>query len=605
MPKEQNQSFKQVVKNNWFLFRICFQAAPLYLCAYIFEAIRNQICIFLEHTYGIGYVLEAAENKYPFADVAKFLIFLFAITVASMISSSILWARWEPKGKAHILKQFKMKLYERAAIMDLDCYDNPEYYNEFVLSIAEAENQVNRMLTLIVQLFGGVTTLVSTGIFFLVKDKTSVIFVSISFVGSVLLSKKLNQINYNLRLSRNPLERKASYINRIFYLSDYAKEHRLNPEISDDLVHMFEDTTKEIERVYRQNALKRFLICFGRSYICNDFIPNILFMLYLVYKAAVLHSIPYATVIILYNSSGRLKRGLRIFTEVYPYACENSLYIKKIRKFLSDNPKIVSLKHRHLPKEPKAIELKNVSFAYNEISGNVIEHMDLVIHPYEKIALVGYNGAGKTTLTKLLMRLYDPTEGEILYDGINIKEYDLKEYRSHIGAVFQDYIMFGATLKENVGLDEAQYIDSEKAKVALVESGFGERINSLAEGMNTNITTEFSESGVNLSGGESQKVAVARVFYQDSDFMILDEPSSALDPIAEYQLNHSMMIAANQKTVIFISHRLSTTRLANRIIMLEQGKVIEAGTHEELLQKREKYYEMWKAQAGQYISVDA
>lgn len=598
------QTVKRVISNNWFLFKICVTSAPLYVIAFIIEAIRNEFCIFIEHTYGIGYVLEAAEFGYPFYKVARFLILLFLFLVLSMFVNGFLWQKWRTKGTAVILKNLKMQLYEKARQMDLECYDNPDYYNEFVLSIAEAENQVERLMNFLTRLFGGITVFVTTSIYFLLKDCASVLFVLVSFVSTFIVTQILNQLNYKIRLERNPMERKLSYVSRVFYLNDYAKEHRLNPEISNKLYENFESTTEDIKGVYRKNAKKRFWLDFLKNYVCNDFIQNVIYMLYLIYKAAVLHAIPYSTVVILFNSSGRLKRGLRVFTEIYPYASENSLYVEKIRKFLSDEPKIVSTKHRKMPKEPKTFELRNVSFAYNKDSGNVINKLNLIIHPYDKIALVGYNGAGKTTLTKLLMRLYDPTEGEILYDGINIKEYELEDYRERIGAVFQDYVMFGAKLKENVALDIEEQIDESRVTEALIKSGFDERIHTLAKGIDAEITTEFAEDGVNLSGGESQKVAVARVFYNEADFMILDEPSSALDPIAEYQLNHSMMMAANHKTVIFISHRLSTTRLADRIIMLENGQVIESGTHEELLQGKGKYYEMWRAQAGQYITVE-
>ena len=601
--KKEKQSAKRVISNNWFLFKICIKAAPLYVITFIFEAIRNQFCIFVEHTYGIGYVLEAAEFNYPFWKVARFLIILFAVLVSSMIFNTFMWQRWKPKGTARILQKLKLELYGKAKEMDLECYDNPKYYNEFVLTIAEAENQVDRMMNFLDRFFGGITTFITTSAFFLLKDGPSIFFVLVSFVSTFIVSQILNQINFKLRLERNPHERKLSYVSRVFYLNDYAKEHRLNPEVSNKLFDGFEASTKEITDIYKKNAKKRFGLSFLRDYICNDFIQNVIYMLYLVYKAAVLRTIPYSTAVILFNSSGRLKRGLRVFTEIYPYASENSLYVEKIRTFLKDEPKIMSTKHRKMPKKPKTFELRNVSFAYSKESGNVITNLNLTIRPYDKIALVGYNGAGKTTLTKLLMRLYDPTEGDIFYDGINIKEYDIQEYRERIGAVFQDYELFGATLTENVGLDVAERIDEKRVKDALAQSGFEERLKTLTKGLKTDITTEFAEDGVNLSGGESQKVAVARVFYNDADFMILDEPSSALDPIAEYQLNHAMMVAANHKTVIFISHRLSTTRLADRIIMLENGKIIEQGTHEDLLIKRGKYYDMWLAQAGQYINV--
>lgn len=218
-----------------------------------------------------------------------------------------------------------------------------------------------------------------------------------------------------------------------------------------------------------------------------------------------------------------------------------------------------------------------------------------------KIAIVGYNGAGKTTLIKLIMRLYDPNEGEILLNGVNIKEYDVEEYRRKIGTVFQDFKIFAATVKENVLLDFADTGSDEAVISSLEKSGFSDRLSTLSDGLSTDLTTEFEEKGVNLSGGEAQKLAVARVFYKNANLIILDEPSSALDPLAEYNLNRSMLHAAEHKSVVLISHRLSTTRLADRIYMLEQGRIIEESTHAQLLAQGGKYAQMWRVQAGQYM----
>ncbi|MCR5120461.1 MAG: ABC transporter ATP-binding protein/permease, partial [Lachnospiraceae bacterium] len=340
-----------------------------------------------------------------------------------------------------------------------------------------------------------------------------------------------------------------------------------------------------------------------RRYVCNSFFADVLFIGYLVYQAAVLHSISYSTVAILYGSFGRLKNSMRVFSETYPFACETSLYVSKIREFLNYEPKIVSKENLIPSNNAKEIELDKVSFAYGKNKDMLIKDMDLHIKAGEKIALVGYNGAGKTTLVKLLMRLYDTKGGVIRADGRDIKEYDSKKYRDTIGTVFQDFQIFAGTVKENVVLDVADGIGDDGIRKALSESGLMERIDRFDKGLDTELTTEFSEEGVNLSGGESQKLAISRVFYKDAGLMILDEPSSALDPIAEYQLNHAMIEATGDKTVIFISHRLSTTRIADRIIMLEKGSIVEQGTHEELLSKNGKYAQMWKVQAGAYIAV--
>lgn len=173
-----------------------------------------------------------------------------------------------------------------------------------------------------------------------------------------------------------------------------------------------------------------------------------------------------------------------------------------------------------------------------------------------KIAIVGYNGAGKTTLIKLIMRLYDPNEGEILLNGVNIKEYDVEEYRRKIGTVFQDFKIFAATVKENVLLDFADTGSDEAVISSLEKSGFSDRLSTLSDSLSTDLTTEFEEKGVNLSGGEAQKLAVARVFYKNANLIILDEPSSALDPLAEYHLNRSMLHAAEHKSVVLISHQI-------------------------------------------------
>ena len=202
------------------------------------------------------------------------------------------------------------------------------------------------------------------------------------------------------------------------------------------------------------------------------------------------------------------------------------------------------------------------------------------------------------------MRLYDPSSGTIKYHDQDVKVYKPSDYHKKIGVVFQDFQMFGASLAENVVMDDLtkDQLEHEDPKIrqALKEAGFGAKLAKLPDGLFTQVTTEFDKKGVDFSGGESQKVAISRAFYKNADILIMDEPSSALDPIAEYELNKAMETAAKGKTVFYISHRLSTTRDADRIIMLEEGQIIEEGTHKQLLAKNGKYAEMWNAQAGKY-----
>ncbi|WP_024831730.1 ABC transporter ATP-binding protein [Ruminiclostridium josui] len=600
---KKKQPFKQVWDNNLFILKICFSASPLYILAFILDILRNQILIFLEHTYGIGYVLESVEFGRPFYKVAVFIAILFILIALGMVYGAFVNQLISKKALPKMKQKFKFMLYEKAQELDLECYDNPEYYNEFVLAVSEADNQVDRLMEFLNKIFTGLTVFATVGTYFLIKDWFSVIFVLTSFILSFMLMQIFNKINFKIRLQKNPEERKRAYVNRVFYLNDYAKELRLNPDVSGKLLDKFKEANKTIYNIDKKNAKKKFVISFFRDYVSNDFISDVLYITYLVYKATVLHTISYSSVVILFNSFNNLKQSLRTITEIYPYASETSLYIDKIRNFLDYEPKIVSHKKLDVPKSPKTFNINNVSFAYKEGEKRIINNINMTIKPYEKIALVGYNGAGKTTLIKLLMRLYDVQEGTISLDGINIKEYDVTRYHDYVGTVFQDYMIYAATVKENVLMDNAHGIPETPVMTALEQSGFAQRLQKFKLGLDTPLTAEFEEDGVNLSGGEAQKIAISRAFYKDSSLIILDEPSSALDPIAEYQLNQSMLEAAANKTVVFISHRLSTTRLADKIFMLENGRIIEEGSHDELLQLNGKYAEMWRVQAGQYIQV--
>lgn len=597
----KKESLRKVVADNWFLFRLCFKADPACMILLIVEHIRNEIVVFMEFTFGLNYVLECAEFGRPFKDAAIFLASLLAFVVLGLLFNAYLYQKIQMKSQPKIKQALKEMMFKKAKEIDLECYDDPEFYNDYVLSVSEAENQVDRMFGVLWSLFTGITSVALSGAFFIGNDPVSFIFVAVSFAASLWSGKALNKLNFKIRNEKNPYERKLGYVNRVFYLNDYAKEVRINTEVSELLLEDFDDTNDRSLEFDEKNARKRFGLQFSKDYLCNDFLIDVIYMIYLVYSAAVLHRISYSNVAVMRGTANRMKNNMRRFSDTYPKMQEISLYVEKMQSFLSIEPKIVSSENRSLPDKPTEIELKNVSFGYNEKDGYILKNISMKIDPYSKIAIVGYNGAGKTTLIKLIMRLYDPSEGEILLDGVNIKEYNVEEYRRKIGTVFQDFKIFAATVKENVLLDFAENGSDESVRTAIEKSGFSQRLETLAGGLSANLTTEFEDDGVNLSGGEGQKLAVARVFYKNANLIILDEPSSALDPIAEYHLNHSMLTAAENKSVVFISHRLSTTRIADRIYMLENGRIIEEGSHSELLKSGGKYAEMWEVQAGQYI----
>lgn len=600
---------KHVLKNQLFLWRLCFKTCPGYMIYFLYDGFRYQGIIFLEHVLGIRYVLHCAEYQEPFWKAFAFIGVILLINMIQIIPDGYFIHGWSFRAKPKLYRALKEQMFEKASQIDLSCYDDPEYYNDFVLAVAEAEGSIDRFLAMCNMMMQGLTIIFTTGIFYLMTDAMGILFVLASFVLRFIFARILNKLNYKVRLKVNPLERKRNYVSRVFYLNDYAKELRLHPQVGDALEKEFCEADDAIIEEQKKVGKKRSLLGFVNGYLVGDFIMDGLYITYLVFQAAVLHTIDYSNAVILFNRTGSLRRGMSNIAELFPKAQENSLYIDKIRAFLAYEPKIKRMEGEPVPEGNAPLVLENVSFRYKEDAEDTLKGISLKVQPGEHIAIVGYNGAGKTTLIKLLMRLYDPTGGKITYHGEDIREFSPDEYRHRFGVVFQDFQMYGATLRENVvmnripgpGSDPAQASALDASVISALErAGFGERLRSLPNGLDTQVTTEFDKKGVNFSGGESQKVAISRAFYANADILIMDEPSSALDPIAEYELNKAMESAAQGKTVFYISHRLSTTRDADRIILLEDGRIAEEGTHAELLAQNGKYAEMWNVQAGRY-----
>ena len=247
------------------------------------------------------------------------------------------------------------------------------------------------------------------------------------------------------------------------------------------------------------------------------------------------------------------------------------------------------------------IEFKNVSFKYPGTESYALKNFSLTLRIGEKLAIVGMNGSGKTTMIKLLCRLYDPDEGEILLNGVDIRKFRQDEYSRLFSVVFQDYQLFSFMLAENVAVSEN--FDSDKVEKCLIQAGFDERLKSLKDGVRSWLYKDFDDRGIEISGGEAQKIAIARAVYKDAPFILMDEPTAALDPISEYEIYSGFDKMVGDKTAIYISHRLASCRFCEKIAVFHEGELIQTGTHEELLKdEKGKYYEMWNAQAKYYVT---
>ncbi len=254
-----------------------------------------------------------------------------------------------------------------------------------------------------------------------------------------------------------------------------------------------------------------------------------------------------------------------------------------------------------LPKtDSYEIEFKNVSYKYPKAEKEALKNLSLKLHVGEKLAVVGLNGAGKTTMIKLLLRLYDPTEGSITLNGTDIRKYKRADYYKLFAPVFQNVEIFAFHMSENIAMQGKADLDRDKAKQSAIEAGLGEKLSSLTKGIDTPLTNIVEEDGVDLSGGEKQKLALARALYKGADIVVLDEPTSALDALAEQRLYEQFDEMIGKKSAVYISHRLASTRFCDRVAMFEDGELVELGSHDSLMEKNGKYANMFNVQAQYY-----
>lgn len=600
--KAPKLSFKKLILDNWFLLKLAFCTAPVAMLLYALEQFRVNFMIFFEHTWLVKTVLECVQYGKPFSEALRPILLITAILAATSVLGSVIGQWLLPKGRLAIQTKLKSRIYEKAKEVDLACFDDPGYYNDFIMTSDKVNELVDYIIDIICVAAGALGTLTTTGLYFArVSYPLFFIILGYSAVHLTIIIIR-NKIYYSRYSVISKYRRYIDYTKRLFYFKDFAKEIRLSPDVKEASFEKFDKTYDDMacqmtEHDMRIGALNTVLDILSTGALEAGAV------IWLVWQATVLHEISYSSVVVMMSAVFSLRRSFVNIIYKIATSAENCLYVEKINTFLGMKPGIVSEENLPVSKEPCSVEFKDVSFGYGD--KKVLDHVNIKIAKREKIALVGSNGAGKTTLIKLLMRLYDVSDGVISVDGVDIKKFDVEAYRKNIGVVFQDFNIYSATIAENVVtdiFDSSCKGDAEKVTAALESSGFSEKLASFEHGIDTVLTKEFEDDGTELSGGESQKIAIARAFYKDCGLIILDEPSSALDPIAEYKFNRYMADAASDSTVIFISHRLSTTRLADRIVVLEDGRVIEDGTHDELLALGGTYFSMWHAQADKYLT---
>lgn len=547
----------------------------------------------------LRYVIGAIENEAPVEQILLFIGICFAVFLLFAIYDSYLKAVIYPFTDNKIYRTLYRRLYAKARNVELRCFEDAEFYNRYTMALDGSAQKMTASVNYFFSVVFGVAAAAAAFSSMFSIDPYSVLFVISPIIGNFVFGSLMNKIWGGRYVDTVKNNRIADYVNRVMHLAEYAKEIRFSS------IHGL--MMKRYNEAMDRNA--RVADKYGKKAIAYTWAQNVTtfalvfegIMIYAAYRTIVSKTMGLAELAIMFtamSTSSWILIGLfNNFTE----ALKNGQFLEYFRTFMEYEEKIPEDQDGIIPERIRSIEFKNVCFEYKE-NEPVINNLSFKIEGDKVCALVGHNGAGKSTVIKLLFRLYDPTSGEILVNGINIREYDLKAYRRQFSAAFQDYKVMSMSVKDNVLMGESFDNPDETAERALKCAGVWDKVSSLSNGINTVMTREFDSEGAVLSGGEQQKIVVARAFAQQASVKVFDEPSSALDPIAEYDLYKSIMNESKGHITLFISHRLSSVKDADEVFMLENGTVIEHGSHRELMDMGGKYCEMFTKQAQNYLA---
>lgn len=542
-----------------------------------------------------------SEKKFLLGQTIVYVIIGIGIMILGR-AIEVLVENWAIARFVKVTGTIQREFIKKAADIDLLCYDQKQYFDDYVIAASQSDEMITKAVICTAQMLGLSIGILTLGTLIMTINPIIAIFPIAGFIINLVTRFRITKLEYDYDMEYKRLMRKADYSKRVFYQPEYAKEIKLS-DIEIPLRKQFDEAIIEIETTARKMGVKVAILSLINWISVFTILSYLCVPLYLGYLSLVKRTIALGDVAAMNNAQQAVRNNLDGFNYSLVAFQEVGQFAQRFRRFLDYEIKIEKqCGIKAVPRGRQVLKIENMSFRYEGTKKDTLHRINMTINPGERIAIVGENGAGKTTFVKLLMRLYDATEGSITYGNQNIKDFSTEEYRSIIGAVFQDFQLYGATLAENVVMGEYSKEQEVIVRKALDLADFTRKLSKLSDGLNTEMTKEFSEKGTMLSGGETRKVAIARMFAKGNELSIaiLDEPSSALDALAEAKLTKNMLENVKDASIIFISHRLSTTKDADHIYMFEEGRIIEEGTHEELMKLRGRYADMFEKQSHYY-----
>ncbi len=601
MSKKKKKKKSSSFSDTLYALKMVIKCAPLLTSSYIFAMIGHHFFTgFIQQILFLKLLLELVENGGSFEKYAM-LVIMFA--AAGFIAKGIdcLTDYFVCTRMKYFYKNMNDLIFQKAVKVDMACYENPEFYNKYKRA---TEIVANDHFIEFSYSFANIIANAVTAIFlviYVVSIDYRLLLILLFAIVVVIASAIKGKVEVGRDKEMTPHKRSKDYVKRTVFLKDFAKDMRTSG-IFEVMHNRFKTAVDENRAILKKYGVKMMILellggVFARA------LPVVSAYSYASYRFVIKRNLAIADFSVIVTAVSNLKDSLNNLSDSIACLRKESEYFANLREFMEYEPTVISGNRQ--AEEFESLEFIDVHFTYPGAKRPSLNGLSFKVSKNETIAVVGKNGAGKTTFVKLLLRFYNPDSGTILYNGRDIREYDILSIRNRLATVFQDYKVFALTVNENVLCRETESEeDSETVDNALRSAGIYERIMALPEQKETVFTREFDEKGTGLSGGEQQKLCAARMFAKDFDLALLDEPSSALDPIAEYKMYESLIEATKEKTVIYISHRLSSAVLSDRIYVFEGGKVSECGTHEQLMANGNGYCEMFNLQASSYRNAE-
>lgn len=537
------------------------------------------------------------------ASYQKTMIYVWAI-VGLSIAMSIFNKYYEqfvkPITDAELYSELNRMLYQKACQVDLECFENSEFYNRYMMAINQAHVRIPGSLTSVCQMMAGIISMVAAFGVIYQMDKLAIIFVIFPILGNFVFYGILNSRVFQMEKENIVFGRIADYVNRTIHLSDYAKEIRMT-NVYRMLKKQYDKAIVSMHRVIGKYTFWNIILFWLFQYFTFTLLQEGA-LIYAGYRVLVSGTMVFAQYAVIMTTMNCNTWTLLNFADAVMETVKNKLYVEQIREFLEYEPKIAEDTEGVIPQLPiTSIEFSNVWFRYQD-DKYVVKDVSFKLEGSQSVALAGFNGAGKSTLIKLLLRLYDPDKGVILVNGVDIRKYQVQAYRALFATAFQDGKIFADTIEENVLMGDHGSVEADCKKVwkALELAGIADEVKTWEHQEKTIMTREFSKEGVVLSGGQNQKILAARAFAKDCQIAVFDEPSSALDPLAEYALFQNIRKFGEDKLLFFISHRLSSVQNADVVFFMENGRIVERGSHKELMALNGEYAALYRMQAEKY-----